>query len=185
MVSSILVDNIFNFVNRLGVVSEEQIIKMFECSHGIDTIRYNIKYLISSNRINRKSDTNILMRRQSVCETDFGQKLLTQAAWLLSGMGEKQVREYFTVDYPSQLFIIGENNICYDVTVFTYQTLNSLKISVLKKREMLMPEGMKDETVHIAIIPDKEMADEIKHMNFDNYCILDKEKHPHYYQWED
>lgn len=185
MVSSILVDNIFNFVNRLGVVPEEQIIKMFEANHGIDTIRYNIKYLVNANRINRKNDSNILLRRQSVCETDFGQKLLTQSAWLLVNMGEQQVRDYFPVEYPAQLFIIGENNICYDITVFTFQTLNALKMSVVRKRAMLIPEGVTDETVHIAVIPDKEMADEIKQLGFDNYCILDQNHTPHYYQWEE
>jgi hypothetical protein len=184
MISSILVDNIFNFVNRIGVVSDEQIIKMFEVAHGIDTIKYNINHLVNDNKINRKSDTHMLMRRQSVCETDFGQKLLSQAAWLLAFMGEKQVREYFTIDYPAQLFIIGENNICYDVTVFTFQTLNALKMAVLPKRNLMIPQGMKDETVHIAVIPDEEMANEIRGLNFDNYCILDEHNQPNYHQWE-
>lgn len=184
MISSLLINNIFNLVNRIGVVHEEQIRRMFESKHGAETITWCIKELVNKSKIDIDFETRIIRRRQYVCETDFGQKLLTKAAWLLVGMGESQARDYWTTDYPSQLLIIGEDNVVYDVTVFTFQTLDSLRMTVCSKRKQLLPEDVEDEIVHIAVVPDQEMSEEIKLLGFDSYCILDENNMPNYYEWE-
>lgn len=102
MISSILIDNIESFVNRIGVVYMDQISAMFGPYHSEDNIMWCIKQLSDDSRINYDAQEGILTRRQNVCVSDFGQKLLTEAAWLLSAMGEKQVREYWPTEYPAQ-----------------------------------------------------------------------------------
>ena len=184
MISSLLINNIYNFVNRIGVVHEEQIQRLFSVTHNAETISWCIKELVNKCKIDMDYTTRVIKRREYVCETDFSQKLLTQAAWLLVAMGESQIRDYWTTDYPSQLLIISEDNTVYDVTMFTFQTVDALKMTVCSKRKQLLPEGVEDEIVHIAVVPDKEMSNDIKPLGFDTYCILDENNMPNYYEWE-
>ncbi|MDO5399184.1 MAG: DUF5697 family protein [bacterium] len=183
--TDILIKDIENFVNRLGVVHEGQILQMFADNHNIETVEWCMKELVSKCRINYDRSKKMLSRRQSVNATSLSQQLLTKSAWLLAYMGEESVRDYWPTEYPCQLLIIDEDDTVYDITVFTYQTLSSLRMTVCAKRKMLLPEGVEDEIVHIAVLPDKEMADNIKKLGFDSYCILGERNKPVYYSWED
>lgn len=184
MINTVLSDNILNFINRIGVVHNEQIMQMFGAEHNPETIEWCIKSLISKSEIDYDFEKHLLKRRQMLSEDSFGQKLLTEAAWILSAMGETEVREYWVVDYPSQLLIISEDNNVYDVTIFTYQTLNSIAMSILSKRSQYIPKNVEDTTIHIAVLPDKKMAKDIENLMFDTYCILDKEtKKPTYFEF--
>ena len=185
MISNILFNNIYDFVMRIGVTDETQIYTMFGGVHGDETIRWCIKELLRKNKINMDRETGVITRRQSVSEDDFGQKLLTKAAWILAYMGETRVRDYMPIRYPSQMLIIDEDNTVYDVTVYTWQTKDSINMSIMSRRQAVIPHGEEDLIVHIALVPDKKMADEIKNFGFDCYCILGDENRPQYYQWED
>lgn len=103
MISNILFNNIYDFVSRIGVTDETQIYTMFGGVHGDETIRWCIKELLRKNKINMDRETGVITRRQSVSEDDFGQKLLTKAAWILAYMGETRVRDYMPIRYPSQM----------------------------------------------------------------------------------
>ncbi len=185
MVSSILIDNIEHFVNELGVVHVEQVLTMFGEEHSEETILWCIKELSDDCKINYDFDRKILKRRQLVVEKDFKQKLITEAAWLLAHMGEKQVRDYCTLEYPFQLLIIGEDDTVYDVTVFTFQTIKSLSMTLNRRLEQCIPKGIPDEVVHIAVVADMEMANDIKPLGLDSFCILNNANIPQYGQWED
>ncbi len=185
MISTILVNNILEFVNRIGVVEENQVFTMFGMTHDVDTIDWCLRHLSRTNQINMDRERGIITRRQWVNESDFGQKLMTTATWVLAHMGETRVRDFFPVSYPSQLLIIGEDNNVYDVTVYTWQTLDSINMSIIPKRNQIVPPGEVDMTIHIALLPDEEMANKVKAFGFDNYCILDENGKPKYYEWED
>lgn len=184
MITNVLIENMYAFVKRIGAVTDKQLFRMFSEGHDQATVEFCLKTLLAENKIKRSQDSGLLIRRQSLIENDYGQILLTRAAWVLADMGERGVREYFPVNYPSQLFIIGENNICYDITVFTIQTLDSLRMAIPRYRATLLPPKVEDEVVHVALIPTVEIADRIKDLGFDNYCILDEDNKPQYHQWE-
>lgn len=185
MLSDMLIKNIENMVTRIGIVYEDQILQMFKNTHSLETIQWCLRTLVNQNHINYDPNKRIYKRRQWVSEKDLEQRLRTQAAWVLAYMGDDSVREYWVDSYPCQLLIIAEDDTVYDVTMFTYQTLKSLKLVVCKKRKQMIPEGVDDEIVHLAVLPDKEMAEDIRMLGFDSYCILDKsDSQPIYYQWE-
>ncbi len=185
MISSILFNNIYDLITRIGVVEEAQIYTMFGNTHGEETIRWCVKELLRKNKVNFDRERGIITRRQSVYENDFGQQLLTKATWLLAYMGDEKVREYMPVRYPSQMLIIGEDNTVYDITVYTWQTVQAVNMSIMTRRQAVIPYGVDDLIVHIAVVPDEEMAEQIKDFGFDNYCILDTDNKPQYFQWED
>ncbi|MBQ7673709.1 MAG: hypothetical protein IJT36_04170 [Alphaproteobacteria bacterium] len=181
MITTNLIQNILLFVNRLGAVHKQQVVKMFSDAEEEGVIESCIANLINTASINEHKD--VLRRRNSINETDYMQQLITRAAWIVSDMGSLRVRDFFVTDYPSQIFIIGENNVCYDITVFTYDTLSSLKMTIPRKRIMLLPQGVEDECIHIALLPDKEMAKEISSLPFDSYCILNQNNIPEYHEF--
>lgn len=183
MITNNLINNIQTYIRRVGIVPKTQLIKMFSDVDDLSMIDICITSLVANNVIKYDEKRELFFRRQSVSEKDFEQKLITEAAWLLADMGQSRVRDFFIVEYPSQIFIISEDNICYDITVFTYDTLNALKQSVLRKRQTLLPQGVKDECVHIALVPDDAMADEIASLPFDSYCILSDDKCPNYHEF--
>ena len=52
------------------------------------------------------------------------------------------------------------------------------------RRKAMLSEDAEDSIIHIALVADKEVADDIQNLEFDTYCILDKEHKPHYYDWK-
>ena len=170
------------------MVTQKQIFRLFD-NHSKETILWCLKKLCSENRVNRvihdNPDDTQYMRRQSIEPNSFNQTLLTKAAWIMSYMGESSIRAYWPMDYPFQLFIIGENNTTYDVTVFTHPTLQSLQMSVYNRRKLLLPKGVEDITVHIAMIPDEGMIKDIKPLEFDSCCILDENQFPKFIEMGD
>lgn len=188
MISEILGHDIFDFVNKIGAVTDEQLIRMFGNQHTIDTINWNVKQLVAQCKINRDKKTNLLTRRIMAKPSAFKQKLRVKAAWLLADMAEDNVFEFCSLKYPMQLLIISNDNTIYDVTTFTFDTIDHLVLMLPRMWEDLLkvPEGIEDETVHIALVEDEEMAETVGKLGlFDSYCVLDKDNRPHYFEWEE
>lgn len=182
MNTNILISNIEDFVNRIGVVHLEQVLLMFN-SHGKDTVVWCIKQLAGESRINYDPNNKLLKRRQLLSEKDLQQRLLTEAAWLLAHMGESKVRDYYPLNYPFQLLIVAEDDTVYDITVFTFQTINSIMLTYKRLLAQCLPVGVEDNVVHIAVVADDEMAQEIRPLGMDNYCIINNNNVPCYKQW--
>lgn len=184
MISSVLPQNILNLINRIGVVNKEQIYRMFGSEHNSETIDWCIKKLLANSEIDVDNDTDVFIRRQSVNENDFGQKLLTKATWILASMVENKVRDYYTTEYPSQLVIIDEDDNVYDITVVTPQTVNSIQMTILSNRKRLIPDGIEDNINHIAVLSNEDMAEDVKNLDFDSYCILKDNFNPEYREFK-
>ena len=172
MISNLLINNIEDYINRIGVVPETQIHVMFGATHGDEAIEWCCKALVADSRINFDKNDRVYSRRQNVDIDGFGQRLLTRAAWVLAHMKDSNVRDYWPLNYPNQLLIISEDNIVYDITVFTYQTLSSLLLTVKSRRADMIPNGVNDEIIHIAVLPDMGMKDDIAPLLFDGICTL-------------
>ena len=128
---------------------------------------------------------NLYYRRHSVEPFSMKQRLLTHAAWIMANMGEADVRAYWPMRYPYQLLIIGENDETYDIVVCNYgPELSMLQNTIPKTRPLMIPNGVEDRTIHIAIVPDnKEIVDSIRNLGFDSYCIFDENFVPHYFEF--
>ena len=161
MISNELIVNIENFINRIGIVHTEQIMRMFAKTHSKDTVLWCIKQLAAECRINYDQKNELLWRRQILTEAYLEQKLIKRAAWGLTEMREEHVLDYWVVKYPFQLLIIGNDNTVYDVTIFTYNTVNSLILTYHRILSGLIPNGISDDTIHIAVVKDKQ-ADTLK-----------------------
>lgn len=120
-----------------------------------------IKQLAAECRINYDQKNELLWRRQILTEAYLEQKLIKRAAWGLTEMREEHVLDYWVVKYPFQLLIIGNDNTVYDVTIFTYNTVNSLILTYYRILSGLIPNGISDDTIHIAVVKDKQ-ADTLK-----------------------
>ena len=121
-----------------------------------------------------------LERNISVIETSPVDMFdITNSSNTTSFMGKALTPDVELYD-GSKRFVKG---IDYELS-FTFQTLDSLRTMVCSKRKQLLPEGVDDEIVHIAVVPDQEMSEEIKLLGFDSYCIPDENNMPNYYEWE-
>ena len=150
----ILKESMYNFINKIGAVSYEQIQLMY------GNVYDNIDL------------------------SDFQQKQRTNAAWIIASMGVSKIREFWASDYPCQFLIITEDDEVYDITTFSAYTVDSLSMIVPIRRKAMLSEDAEDSIIHIALVADKEVANDIQNLEFDTYCILDKEHKPHYYDWK-
>lgn len=71
-------------------------------------------------------------------------------------MGESKVRSYYPLDCPFQFLIIVEDDTVYDVTVFTFQTINSIMLTYKQLLAQILPNGGEDNIVHAAVATDDE-----------------------------
>lgn len=184
MLSNELIVNIENFVNRIGIVHTEQIMHMFAKTHSKDPVLWCIKQLAAECRVNYDQKNELLRRRQILAEASLEQKLITRAAWVLAEMGEENILDYWVVKYPFQLLIVGNDSTVYDITVFTYNTVKSLMLTYHRILSGLIPNGIPDDTIHIAVVKDKQMADDIEKLGLDTYYVLDANNVPRYGNWE-
>lgn len=181
----VLKDSIYSFINKIGVTNMEQIRMMYGQTHDSETIKWCVKQLLIESLIDRDKETGNILRRGSVDPDDFQQKQSTVAAWLIAAMGDDAVREFFPADYPCQFIVITEENAVYDITVFTPATQEALSVVVPIRRKQLLPEGIEDTIIHVALLSDESVAEDIKNLPFDSYCILDEKNNPQYYDWSE
>lgn len=79
----ILKESMYNFINKIGAVSYEQIQLMYGNVYDKDTIKWSVKQLIAECLISKDSETDLITRRGNIDLSDFQQKQRTNAAWLL------------------------------------------------------------------------------------------------------
>ena len=180
----ILKESMYNFINKIGAVSYEQIQLMYGNVYDKDTIKWSVKQLIAECLISKDSETDLITRRGNIDLSDFQQKQRTNAAWIIASMGVSKIREFWASDYPCQFLIITEDDEVYDITTFSAYTVDSLSMIVPIRRKAMLSEDAEDSIIHIALVADKEVANDIQNLEFDTYCILDKEHKPHYYDWK-
>lgn len=121
--------NIGRFIKTVGAVSEPQIYGMFR---NLDDkqIRMHLKGLLRDREV-VLNENGLYVRRNAYGVSDFAQKKITRAAWVLSYIGEPQIAEFYVTQYPFQLFFCTMDGTAFDVAVVNcegaYDTLAALR----------------------------------------------------------
>ena len=84
--------------------------------------------------------------------------------------------------YPTEYLFITTENVVYDITVVENRSIAYAARSQWRERNV---GGVEDETIHIAVCFNEEMAEEIAEYEFDSFCILDDDHRPIYGTWDE
>lgn len=170
MYTNKLKDKIEYFVRSLGQVELAQINYMFR-DYDPHIVEGCINRLVVEGRM-FKRDT-LYTRSEGIIGSDFTQKLITKAAWVLCYYGGRRVIEYYVAQYPFQLFFILEDSKCFDVTAMNVQTAYSISSAAKRAFDMTTPMNVKGQAKdcikHVAIVLGQGNPKELVSPDFFDY----------------
>ena len=170
MQNDALQTEILKFCSAFDVVREDQIYAFFR-SYARDAVRFRIASLRHDNIISPLVDgyyTAIKGNANSVM--NYTELLL--AIDILVMLESHEVAVYFAEKYPREITFITRKNEAYDITVFPDAWVT--KFSILANQQVPLPEGETDPFVHIAYVPNKEVARKIEPLGFTLFAMPDE-----------
>ena len=186
-----------NFINTLGAVSRDQILRYFRVHHK-DTINWCLERLIANPKINYSEREKKFFSHTPTIRTKQAADDLDKAIWILAEMGDTEVEDFTVLPFPHSLLIITVDNSVYDVTVFTAFTAANIstKKAVIPFYVKLNTPGLDDPDApakfvempdiinHIALVPTRSLGEKLRGSYFDSFCTLNSQTHtPEYHSW--
>lgn len=183
MVDLYLQNQIANFVRRFFCVEEVQIHRFFS-DYDTETVNHELDTLLRTNRLFRVSDTRISFRRKLPIPINHYDATI-RALYVMCDLPSKKVRWYSCDEYPAEILFLTEDDIIYDVTIFTETDWVGKYAMIKRTKGKSIPKGEVDPVNHIAIIPDKDFIPKIEELGFTFYATLDRNNHVYLYSYED
>lgn len=152
-----------NFVNKLGVVHQEQVFRYFR-SCNADTILWCLRSLVRSPAILFDPEKMIYMSRAYKMRREKIQFGITEAAWFLANLGDEEVRHFDIDTYPFALLIITEDNQVYCLSYARYDEVRQMNYLCQSTRMIrtIDKENGDDFVEYILILESEESADLLK-----------------------
>ena len=181
MIYESTVDNFITLIRSASVLSQEQVEHFFR--DAVDAV--NLPFLISQMAMNRIIDINEATRtirlhgKPRIKDSEISKRI--QAFWVIASFGSENIKEVFSMAYPSQFMFITHDNEVYDLTVCWSKMDAQLAV---RDRKISIPDGEMDCINHIAVVNSQEGGEALAAYGFDSFCVLDADKTPQYYQWD-
>lgn len=165
---------ICSFISRFGVVTEAQIHKMFRNANST-TVAYHLDWLDFAHIISRKDGNVSLYGCNTVSQ--FNQRLMTAAAWVVAEYGADNIEWYYTSEYPTQVVFATKEGEVFDViTLYPDYIKEAIQVA---KRVSAMSTYTDDDTGirHIGLAFNGRDAEIAEKAGFFDVCAtLDREK---------
>lgn len=181
MLSTSLKQCIHHYIDLVGVVPHDQINAFFS-QRNPETVQWCLSSLVVEHEILYDQTTDTYKATYANTKSQYAQSTLTLSGWVLAGIGETKIREFFPERYPNQLLFITEDNKVCDLMVFTVPTQRALCMLVKSSRQARIPAEETDEIVHLALVSDRQMGEELAPYQFDYYIVLGRDKLPTFYK---
>ena len=175
--------NILYTLRALGYMTTDQIYAFFDSSEDAENLDFYIERLTATGTGEMVDTCNeVLKYRHAVEVSDDEMYARIRAAWVLVNCKEKNIRDMYLCQYPTQLGFITEAEKLFDVAV-----INNLHMAQYAREQHLnsVPEGAEDMVTHIALVKDAELGNQLKTYGFDMYCILNEFSVPEFYSWDE
>lgn len=174
-------DNLTLFITTFGTVKRRHILNLFSKNHAPKAIKYHMDALIRECRVLIDEDGNIVAKHSPHLTREY-MAAQFKALDVLCSLEDTDIRAFYPTQYPCSLLFITEANMVYDVTVIDYNNYNALSNLVPIVRASQLPKDIEDIVFHIAIVPDQEFIKNIANLPFDQYCVLDENGNPEFYE---
>lgn len=181
MMYETLRDNLTLFISTFGIVKRRHIMNLFAKNHAPKAIKYHMDALIRECRVLLDEDGNVVSKHSPHLTREY---MMAQfkALDVLCNFQDTDIRAFYPAQYPCSLLFITEDNDVYDVTVIDYNNYNALSNLIPIIRSSQLPKDIEDIVYHIAVVPSSDFIPMIANLPFDQYCVLDDDGNPEFYE---
>lgn len=177
--------NLIYITKALGYITVDQLDAIFEDHVDYEKLRYYINRLISIRELELiDAKEGILKAHLTTILTPVSMRSRLNAISVMTAKKSKELVDMFVTRYPSQIGFITSDNIYYDVTDLT--TCIDTTLAQLARQKWLagLPEGAEDLTHHVALVSNKNFAEELKNFGFSSFCTLNGLGEPQFYVFQ-
>lgn len=172
MLSLYLQKQILEFVDTFYLVKERQIRKFF-ADWGEGAVNHALKELLDRGLLTRHSEKYVSCARKLPMSILYYEPCIT-ALEVMIVLSSQKIVWYSREKYPNELAFATTDNVYYDVAVFDNQWVTKYS-NIPASRVKCLPPGESDTTLHVAVVPDKEIAEKVDKLGFALYAIVDSE----------
>lgn len=159
------------FVQCFGIVRERQLRKFFS-DWSAGEVQYDLEGLLGSGELVRYQEIYLSSSRNLPKPLSYYMPCM-DALDVLAMLRSKQIVWLNRDEFPLELTFSTTDNIIYDIVCFDEQWV--IKYSLIPRtRGQCLPADEPDPVMHVAVVPDIEMANKVDPLGFSLYAIVDR-----------
>ena len=163
---------ILAFVKEFFLVEERQVRKFFN-DWGPNNVDYEITRMIAEKYLYRIGTRLSTVSTLPTSQHNYESKI--RAIDVLCYFPSHDVRDINRENWPLELSFVTNDNIIYDIAVFSSIDVAGKLAHIKRNRSRYLPDGFTDPTNHVAVVESQEMALMLdKHCDFSVYAIVDR-----------